>query len=393
MKVLIFSSSSIIEINRTYIRKLKLLYDFQIHLAIFYKKKIVESHNGISDYKNEPFEVSIHEIIGLHPRLESITNLKSLIRQVKPNYILLEYDTASYITYKTLKIAKSHNIKVGTIIVENRVRNYLHESYKYFLRGDLKNSLGSLFCFKFQKFAQKNIDNLFPISKEAFNLSEQYGFQKKTIFQIPYGIDLTKFVKQEEEYINSTKKRLGLNCFTIAYFGRLVPEKGVDILLKAASNLKNKNFKILIDNFSFYKSNYVLELNKTIEKYNLIDRIVYFDSDHNQMPDYYNAVDLVVLPSIESRTFKEQYGRVLVEAMSCETLVIGSNTGAIGEILDNKFLLFESNSVDSLANKINDMMDLNFNSKAEIIRKSLKRAKSSLGVEHQAKIIGDAIKK
>ena len=110
------------------------------------------------------------------------------------------------------------------------------------------------------------------------------------------------------------------------------------------------------------------------------------------MPDYYNAVDLVVLPSIENRNFKEQYGRVLVEAMSCETLVIGSNTGAIGEILDNPILLFESNSINSLVNKISEMMDLNFEKRAEIIQKSLKRTKSNLGVEHQAKIIGDVIK-
>ena len=392
MKLLVFSSSSIIDINRSYIRSLKLLYNFEIHLAILYKKTIVEAHNGISDYKNEPFDVSIHEIIGLHPRLETMRSLKKLICKINPNYILLEYDTASYITYKTLKIAKILNIKVGTIIVENRFRNYLNEFYKNFLHGDLKNSIGSLFCLYFQNFAKNNITNLFPISKEAVNVSEKYGFNKKSLFQIPYGVDLLRFVKQDKEYVDSTKKRLGLNSFTIAYFGRLVPEKGVDILLKATSILKERNFKILIDNFSFYKSDYIIYLNNIIDEYNLSEKIVFFDSDHNQMPDYYNAVDLVVLPSIENRNFKEQYGRVLVEAMSCETLVIGSNTGAIGEILDNPILLFESNSINSLVNKISEMMDLNFEKRAEIIQKSLKRTKSNLGVEHQAKIIGDVIK-
>jgi glycosyltransferase involved in cell wall biosynthesis len=392
VKLLIFSSSSIISINRTYIRSINLFFNFEIHLAILYKKNIVESHNGISDYKNEPFDVSIHEIIGLHPRLEIIRNLETLICQVKPNYILLEYDTASYITYKTLKIAKKLDIKVGTIIVENRFRNYLKEFYNNLFSGNIKNSLGSLFCLIFQNFAKKNINNLFPISKEAVNVSEKYGFKQNLIYQIPYGVDLLKFVKQNEAYIDATKKKLGLNSFTIAYFGRLVPEKGVDILLKAASILKERNFQILIDNFSFYKSDYIIYLKKLIERYNLTNQIVFFDSDHNQMPDYYNAVDLVVLPSIETINFKEQYGRVLVEAMSCETLVIGSNTGAIGEILDNEFLLFESNSVDSLVTKISEIMNLNSKTKAEIIKKSFIRANSSLGVEHQARIIGSVIK-
>ena len=39
-------------------------------------------------------------------------------------------------------------------------------------------------------------------------------------------------------------------------------------------------------------------------------------------------------------------------------------------ILDNEFLLFESNNVDSLVTKISEIMNLNSKTKAEIIKKS-----------------------
>jgi len=391
LKLLILSSSSIIDINRAYIRHLKKLHDFEIHLAILYKKNIADVHNGISNFKNEPFDVSTHEIFGIHPRLEIIRNLDKLIERTKPNYILMEYDTASYITFCVLKIAKKYNINVGTIIVENRYRDYLIESYKFLIRLNIVSSIGSLLCFAFQIYAKKNINNLFPISKESCNVYKNYGFKNIIIHQIPYGIDLSKFKKQDESFINYTRSRLGLNCFTIAYFGRLVPEKGVDILLKSLSKIKNQNYTLLLDNFSIYKNDYINTLKEIIIQYDLVDKIIFFDSSHNDMPDYYNAADLVVLPSIETKNFKEQYGRVLVESMACETLIIGSNTGAIPEILNEPFLLFKSNDVNSLVCKIDQMMGLNNHMRDSLISDSLNRTKSKFGVEHQALIIKDVI--
>lgn len=47
------------------------------------------------------------------------------------------------------------------------------------------------------------------------------------------------------------------------------------------------------------------------------------------MPAFFASIDVLVLPSRTTATWKEQFGRVLVEAMACQTPVIGSDSGEI----------------------------------------------------------------
>ena len=45
------------------------------------------------------------------------------------------------------------------------------------------------------------------------------------------------------------------------------------------------------------------------------------------MPDFYAALDALVLPSRTVSNWKEQFGRVLIEAMACGVPVIGAHSG------------------------------------------------------------------
>ena len=67
--------------------------------------------------------------------------------------------------------------------------------------------------------------------------------------------------------------------------------------------------------------------------------------------------DLVVIPS----EYEEQYGRIIQEAVASGTLVVGSNIGAIPEIIDDQDLLFEPGNSIELGDKINQIyFDKNF---------------------------------
>ncbi len=46
-----------------------------------------------------------------------------------------------------------------------------------------------------------------------------------------------------------------------------------------------------------------------------------------QMPEFYRELDVLVLPSRTRSNWTEQFGRVLIEAMSCEVTVVGSGSG------------------------------------------------------------------
>jgi glycosyltransferase involved in cell wall biosynthesis len=67
-----------------------------------------------------------------------------------------------------------------------------------------------------------------------------------------------------------------------------------------------------------------------------------------QMPGYYRQLDVLVLPSRTRPNWKEQFGRVLVEAMACGVPVIGSDCGEIPHVIGNAGLVFAEGRADLL---------------------------------------------
>ncbi|MEN6546104.1 MAG: glycosyltransferase family 4 protein, partial [Armatimonadia bacterium] len=80
---------------------------------------------------------------------------------------------------------------------------------------------------------------------------------------------------------------------------------------------------------------------------------------HNALADYLNVLDVLVLPSRTRRHWKEQFGRVLVEALACEVPLVGSDSGHIPELVKTTGggLVFHEGRADDLADKLGYLMD------------------------------------
>ncbi len=70
------------------------------------------------------------------------------------------------------------------------------------------------------------------------------------------------------------------------------------------------------------------------------------------MPEVLAQVDVLVLPSRTTRVWKEQLGRVLLEAMACKVPVVGSDSGAIPA-----GLIFPEGDVAALAGCLQRLRD------------------------------------
>jgi glycosyltransferase involved in cell wall biosynthesis len=66
------------------------------------------------------------------------------------------------------------------------------------------------------------------------------------------------------------------------------------------------------------------------------------------MPAYLGQLDVLVLPSRTLSNWKEQFGRVLIEAMSCEVAVVGSDSGEIPNVIGPAGLVFPEDDVQAL---------------------------------------------
>ncbi len=68
----------------------------------------------------------------------------------------------------------------------------------------------------------------------------------------------------------------------------------------------------------------------------------------SNMAAFYNSLDVLVLPSRTLPNWKEQFGRVLIEAMACQVPVVGSDSGEIPNVVGGGGLIFAEGDVQAL---------------------------------------------
>ena len=221
---------------------------------------------------------------------------------------------------KNTKTIHSHGLVAGFASVfwgkvfGKRVITTTHSIY-HFPKSGLYKSLS--------RWIFGNSDCVLKLSNQSAREIEKLGIEKKNITVFTYWIDLDKFKVKSE--IFKIKKKLGWEKrkFVVLFVGRLVKEKGVGELLDAA-RMWNKDIELAIVGTGPLEE--MINEEKSINKNILYLRRV----DNEKLPDYYNAADLVIVPS----THEEGFGRVILESLACGTLVIGSNRGAIPEAMD-----------------------------------------------------------
>ncbi|MDP3047288.1 MAG: glycosyltransferase, partial [Chloroflexota bacterium] len=70
-----------------------------------------------------------------------------------------------------------------------------------------------------------------------------------------------------------------------------------------------------------------------------------------------NTWDCLVLPSLTRVNWKEQFGRVLVEAMACQVPVVGSDSGEIPNLVGDGGLIVPEGNVGALAGALRRLRD------------------------------------
>ncbi len=136
---------------------------------------------------------------------------------------------------------------------------------------------------------------------------------------------------------------------TIGYAGRLVPEKGLETLILACDQTRDR--LLIVGEGPERQRLEDLAAGTGIES----EWLGSIPSD--QMPEVYSKMDVLVLPSLETPRWKEQFGRVLVEAMASGVPVVGSRSGEIPKVIGEAGLLFDPGNTQSLANQLKSLKE------------------------------------
>ncbi len=130
----------------------------------------------------------------------------------------------------------------------------------------------------------------------------------------------------------------------LGYLGRLSQEKGIQTLLDAFEQIKKE-----------IPSELVIAGNGPLKDKMNTPGIRFLGTiPHNKAHLFYHEIDLFILPSMTMPFWKEQFGRVIIEAVASGKPVIGSNSGAIPEVLSHIGLdtIFQEGNTQSLIEQI-----------------------------------------
>jgi glycosyltransferase involved in cell wall biosynthesis len=391
VRLLVISHSCIEEVNRAVYRLLATRHNIELHLVIPSRIHVCAEVRTCSAAPDEPFTVTSLEPSGSHMRLQRFKGLSSLIRRIRPSHILVEADAASLLMRDVVRAAKAVSAQVWSITAENLERRYLGESWKGLRSGRPSAAIGGLMSWWLWKSSRRDIAQVFVLSEDGLRAMSRLGFAGR-VTKIPLGFDPELFRPQGSQDIAATRRRLGLRSKTIAYFGRLTPEKGVALLLEALGMLKDLEWQLLIDEFSTYRTEYALKLQSQVETLRLSDRVVYFDASHSEMPNYMNAADVVVLPSVSTPKWKEQYGRVIPESMACGKVVVGSDSGTIPELIADAGFTFPEGDARRLAELLRYILTASDTELEPFKTRAAQRALGKLSIIPQAAIWSEMLR-
>lgn len=249
--------------------------------------------------KLEPYPLL--EIIYLFPALCLYTFLFVLLNRRRFDVIVTHGLIASLVgkvlqlTFKKRMIATVHTI--------------------YYL--NTKPLLGKIFAW-----VLKSYDKVLFVSEKIRREFRHFGIESNRTVVFTYWADHTRFKPLDKDQV---KKMLGLEGKLIVLFvGRLIREKGADVLVKAARMTDKNILYVFVTSGSYDEF-------KRVARNNIPSNVIYVGPiEYSKLHLYYNAADVFVLPS----QYREGFSRAVLEAALCGTTVIASKIGCLPEVVD-----------------------------------------------------------
>jgi glycosyltransferase involved in cell wall biosynthesis len=273
--------------------------------------------------------------------LHNPVRMTAVLRDFQPDVIHLDPgEPQALITVETIALQRrfAPRAAVTLMTVDNLLRP------RRFPFGAVKHGLRS--------YSLPRVSTMIPINQRAAELLRDEGRYKGPIEILPqFGVDATEHVPGRE---------LGLRAeldltpgVVVGHIGRLVPEKGIRLLLEALRSLASYPWKLLLVGGgpleNEIRQQWMMEFPGRIV---LVPPVPY-----EKVVQYFRCLDIFVLASYTTPTWAEQFGLTLAQAMMLGIPCIGSSSGAIPEVLGSGGLIAEQKNVKELVRNLRTLLD------------------------------------
>jgi len=233
-----------------------------------------------------------------------------LLKQLHPDLVHIDEEPYNLATFLTLRAAQSIGARSLFFSWQNLNRRY-----------PLPFNL-------LERYVLSHVDAAIAGNGAAVNVWRAKGYRGPIEVIPQFGVDPV--------VLAPVSRNRTAGPFVIGYAGRLVDDKGLDVLLQAAAGLDGDWRIDLIGNGP--AQDRLIDLARSL---GIADRVRFLPwVASSQVADVYRSFDVFVLPSRSKPNWIEQFGRVLTEAMACGVPVIGSTCGEIPNVIGNAGLIF-----------------------------------------------------
>jgi glycosyltransferase involved in cell wall biosynthesis len=332
LRVLIVSHSCVVDANQTLYRWVEQLPDVALHLiapatwntdlrGTLAFERLAALRCGVT---------TLPAVFSGRGSLHFYIGAAKCVRQFQPDLIFLDEEPWSLCALQFMLLARSARARVVFYTKENLHRRY-PLPFRLIERMMLRSTAAAA-----------------VISAETAAVLRAKGYRGPS-YTLPHGFEPEWF-----HPVASAERRLalGLEGTVIGYVGRLAAEKGVGDLIEAFARLRagvSEPTGLLIIGSGPQEA----ELRRAVTTAGL-DNVVKFIPAiaHNEIAEYYSCIDVLVVPSRTTARWKEQFGRVLVEAMACGVCVVGSDSGEIPAVIGGAGLVFAEGDVGALTERL-----------------------------------------
>jgi glycosyltransferase involved in cell wall biosynthesis len=180
-------------------------------------------------------------------------------------------------------------------------------------------------------------------------LSRRLDYAARPSRIISPGVDTTTF---HPDAIRRARVRAGLgwtdNAPVVGFVGRFVEAKGIRVLLAALECMRTPWRALFVGGGPLLQ-----DLRAFARKYP--SRVAVMTGlRHEEVPAHLNAMDLLCVPSQTTTGWREQFGRVLIEAMASGVPVIASDSGEIPFVVADAARIVAEADVNAWAHAIEE---------------------------------------